>query len=173
MEQDLLLWLNHDVASPGLDRVMVAVSSLGYWLPVLVAVAVWLVWRFRGRGFAVVVAMGLAVAITDPLLGYGLKPLFARPRPCHEMAGLLRLMDGCGGPYGFPSNHAANAAAMVAALGAAFPRTLLVGIPLALAVGVSRIYLCAHYPTDVLAGYVVGALVGVLVFGMVGRLSQR
>ncbi len=168
-----MLWANQGLASPFMDGLMGLLSRDLAWYPVLAVVAVWAVVRHGRRGAVTVAAMVLAVVILDPILGLVVKPMVGRLRPCSELGDLLRLVAPCRESYSFPSNHAANAAALAASLGWSLPRTLWLGIPAALAVGFSRIYLGVHYPTDVLAGLTVGALGGLGICAAVRRLSRQ
>jgi undecaprenyl-diphosphatase len=110
----------------------------------------------------------MLVSLTDLLAYRVLKPNLARKRPCIEFTD-LRIVDSCGGEFGFPSNHAANAAAIAFFAHLYFRRKFLTSslVVFALLVGFSRVYLAAHYPLDVLAGYCLGLLTafGVYVFG--------
>jgi len=91
-----------------------------------------------------------------------LKILWRRPRPCDGADASMSLIE-IPDKYSFPSGHTATVFAVCAAL----PEegTLLVPffVGWALLIGVSRIYLRAHYPLDVLVGMLVGAASGWLV----------
>ncbi len=94
------------------------------------------------------------------ILNAALKAAFARPRP--SVVPLLALV----GSTSFPSGHSMIAAAVYLTLGALLARTTtrrrlrlyFLGVALALStvIGISRIYLGVHYPTDVLAGWSAG-----------------
>jgi undecaprenyl-diphosphatase len=85
-----------------------------------------------------------------------LKRTMVRPRPSVLLPGvhpLIAIPDH----YSFPSGHACAAMAIAMSVLLAEP---LAGVPallLALGVGVSRVYLRVHYPTDVLVGQALGA----------------
>ncbi|MBI1290915.1 phosphatase PAP2 family protein [bacterium] len=112
----------------------------------------------------------LAMGLTD-LIGGALKELFERPRPYWTLEDVRQI---AGGPSfrsksgSFPSNHAANNFAMATMLTLCFPR-LVVAIPaflLAGLVALSRVYVGVHYPSDVLGGALIGAVVSGLLFGL-------
>jgi undecaprenyl-diphosphatase len=95
------------------------------------------------------------------------KPLLPRERP-YQADGAERLVVEPSGSS-WPSGHAAVAAALAATLGEGrgpLERALLTGT--AWAVGVSRVYVGVHHPTDVIAGHGLGALSASLI-----RLGRR
>ena len=163
-DQRLLLALNH-AHTPALDAVMVFVSNRTVWFPAYALLTGWLIWHFRRRAVLLLPLLIAAVALADSITSRLFKPFFGRLRPCHapELAGLLHLPDGCGGQFGFLSSHTANSVALAVFLALVLPgsrfRGLKIGAALwAILLSYSRIYLGAHYPSDVLGGALVGAL---------------
>jgi undecaprenyl-diphosphatase len=156
----ILHWVNLRVAGPYADPVMIGISNRALWWIVAGGfLAVALLLR-NGRWLRVALVLALTVGVTDLLAFRALKPFFHRPRPCHQQ-GDLRLPTGCGSPYGFPSNHSANGMAVTAVLAWAGAGVwTAAAFCLALLVGLSRVYLGVHFPTDVLCGFFVGAMIG-------------
>lgn len=66
--------------------------------------------------------------------------------------------------YSFPSGHTTAAFSMAITYSLFFPTHAITSVALALSVGVSRIYLGVHYPTDVIAGGFLGTITSFLVF---------
>ena len=133
-----------------------------------------MLWYQQRAGEALLLVTGLAGA---SLVCHGLKIIFARPRP--PIDGLLVTMPS---DFSFPSAHTAQAVAFALACWLIFHKgwvgrdlwlftSLLVTV--ALAVGVSRIYLKVHYISDVLAGSLLGCLWVLLVYRLLGMLSGK
>ncbi len=153
--------LAHDLASPRLTTLMRAASLYGgpaVLVPAgLVAAVAFLVKGWRRGALLVVVTLAGA-----GLLNWLLKFSFARVRPASFFDYPLP------GSPSFPSGHALYAVSVfggLAVLLTARVRNLLlqlaiwfVAVSLILLVGLSRVYLGVHYPSDVLAGYAIGAI---------------
>jgi len=141
-----------------LTDVAKALTNIGA-LPVaggaLVVTALVLLWRRHGReGLALLGGLILTYVVVHIT-----KAAFGRPRPTNA------LIDASG--FAYPSAHAAYAVCWVAiavALRHAFPRLavqatlLIVGLALAVAIGLTRIYLRAHWFSDVAGGWGAGAM---------------
>jgi len=123
---------------------------------VVVAVVGFLVLQTRYHTAIVV----LATAASGELVNYVLKNVFLRPRP--DVVPHLRNVT----TSSFPSGHAMESAIIYLTLGAMLMRlserritkvyTMGIAIALTLLVGISRVYLGVHYPTDVIAGWMFG-----------------
>ncbi|MCD6594158.1 phosphatase PAP2 family protein, partial [bacterium] len=154
-------WINHKLACSFMDFIMPMFSAKAGWIPIILAILIISIWR--GGKVGRITALGVIVvfALADPLAARVLKPLFGRIRPCYALGSAVRLLWSCGGKLSFPSNHAANSAAIISVFGYFYRKSLWFGIPIALAVGLSRIYLGVHYPLDVFGGFVLGAIIGI------------
>jgi undecaprenyl-diphosphatase len=111
----------------------------------------------RRKGFFVLGLSLISFALADAGANM-LKHLFERPRPCQALEN-VRLLVGCGGSFSFPSNHAVNAFAIAATFSHFFRKTAVPMFFIAVLVALSRIYVGVHYPSDVIAGAVIGGVV--------------
>jgi len=126
-------------------------TANGYYYPAVPA-AMLLVDPHKAWSFFV--AALFAFAIELPLYKF-LKNGIRRHRPCEVLAGVHGRVSPSD-QFSFPSGHTAAAFVMATLISYFFP---ILSMPLfswALMVGFSRIYLGVHYPTDILAGLVIG-----------------
>ncbi|HZD93012.1 MAG TPA: phosphatase PAP2 family protein [Candidatus Sulfotelmatobacter sp.] len=146
-------WVHH-FASGRMTTFMNAVSLLGYNILIVELVIVFIVFaKLRWRRAAVWLAITMAGSL---LLDLALKYAYQRPRP-------VAFFGVAPGSYSFPSGHALCSLCfygILAGLLSARIQSLLWRIVvwaaaalLIITIGVSRIYLGVHYPSDVLAGY--------------------
>lgn len=145
--------------SAAFDWLVYHVAEGFLWLvPLLAVVALW-VWQRRAEAAWGVLAAGIGVAIAD-VLGGRLKYVFERPRPCHVMDAWHEVV-GCGNAFSMPSNHMINSTFVAAFLQVLFPKAGWVLWPIVAFNAFGRMYTAAHYPTDVVVGVLIGAVLGV------------
>ena len=111
-----------------------------------------------GAHYALLLGTGAGLAVGCSQV---LKRLFCRPRPTTGMGGLAALV-AIPDRFSFPSGHTAAAFGVAAALAAGGGGIAWLTLILAFGIGISRIYLGAHYPLDVAAGMLVGAASGLV-----------
>ena len=142
-----------------LDTLMPAVSELGnaglIWI--VIAAALLIGRKNRVAGFAMLCALVLDLFVCN----FVMKPLIARIRPC-DVNTAVQLLIARPTDYSFPSGHTTAAFAATSALYFSRRRLWIPALALAVLIAFSRLYLYVHYPTDILAGIVVGIGVGYL-----------
>jgi undecaprenyl-diphosphatase len=166
-DQDILLWLRQSgnlsqPIGPGwLVHAMGDITSLGGVTVLALLTLLATTYLLLDRKIAIAIFLFLSV-LSGWLASTGLKIVVARARP-DVVPHLVTVND-----LSFPSGHAMVSAVTYLTLGALLARTqryratrifvMAAGIFLAVLIGLSRIYLGVHYPTDVVAGWVAGAL---------------
>ncbi len=125
--------------------------------------------RTRRAGLAGAFALVCSLLLTNVLI----KPLMARPRPWLVVEGLWALVFE-GDPNSFPSGHTSAAFAAALAWWHTLPRKWgWVGLGAAGLMGLSRLYVGVHFPTDVLCGALVGTLCGYLGWRLLLFLEEK
>lgn len=161
-------------ATPWLHGVISGYANYGLAAFVGLLVAGW--WSARRSGqaakMAAVTCAGagtlLAVAVNQPIVAAVHE---GRPYAIHARILVLAHRSA---DFSFPSDHAVMAGAVAAGLWFVSRRLGILATIAALAMAFARVYIAAHYPQDVLAGLVLGAIVAIVVYfagcGIVARL---
>lgn len=155
--------------SPFLDPIFRGLTDPGKLLLPLLLILVGALWIRRRRGLVGLLVLAATITVSDQMSAKVLKPIFQRPRPSVVFVGAKPLF-GERGSYSFPSVHATNAFAAAVVLDAIFPGARVGLFALASLVSYSRIYVGDHWPSDVLAGVLLGSLIGLggrLLFGAI------
>lgn len=132
---------------------------------VLVVVAlVWIALFVQGgsKGRTVALLLIPTIVLSDQLNSAVLKSVFDRLRPCFTLPD-VHLLVPCGSGRSFPSSHAVNNFAGAFVVSFFYPKLTWWMYGFAAVVAFSRVYVGVHYPSDVLAGALVGLGCGALV----------
>jgi len=148
-----------------MDEVMILISSKWFWVPLYIFILYTIYKTFSKDFFKILLSLGILIFLADFGSVQLFKEIFQRARPCHLLEG-IRVVNGCGGPFGFISSHATNSFAI------AFFISLLLRrfwwfinlFSWAVLIGFSRVYLGVHYPFDILGGMFWGVFVSLLVY---------
>ena len=157
LDGSILLWIQNMLRVPGLNEGVIWFTHLGDDGLLFLALSVLLLFfsKTRRAGLIALTAMFFGLLCTN----LALKNLVARPRPWTEVAGLVPLV--LEDSFSFPSGHTTAAFAFAGAM-LLTPLCVKWGKPaallLAVCMGLSRMYVGVHYPTDVLGGMIVGLL---------------
>ena len=175
---DLILALAvQDIRFSQWHGTMEVVSSVGKAMPMAVGAATvfcWLLWK-RKKSEYLTVGLALIALGLNPLL----KLLIERPRPTEDLVSVFGHFSG----LSFPSGHAFTSMLMFGLLFYLAPLILkwqravyltrIACLAMILLTGISRVYLGAHWPSDVLGGFLFGGIVLTLVISLHQRHLRR
>ena len=155
VDKAVLTWINGN-SSPALTTFFVSVTQLGGVIAVTTITLLLIIFMLfkKAKSKAVLIALGVGGASG---IAFILKAVFERPRPdlwewlVHETY------------FSFPSGHAVGSASLALCIMVLFWQTkwriptLIVAALYMGIIGVSRLYLGVHYPTDILGGWLVAS----------------
>ena len=134
----------------------------------LVAIAVFIYWNINKKnGFVICMSLMSALSVTGIA-----KSIVRFPRPWHIIQDLdvIRMHTATG--YSFPSGHTTSASSAFTGIAMTFKKRWLsiVCALIIILVGLSRVYLCVHWPTDVIGGLIIGCGTTFLLSGVFASL---
>lgn len=168
-ELKILLWIQNHLASPFLDTFFVFITKLGdaglFWI----AIGLFFFVQKKHRTFGLLIILSLigSLLVTNGLL----KNWIARPRPYTVWT--FDLLIDKNPEFSFPSGHTSAAFAAAWMIYMNKKKFGIYALVLALLMGVSRVYLCMHYPSDVIGGAVIGILIAEGVYWLYDQYRIR
>ena len=179
LDTELFLFLN-GLHVDWLDPVMTFISGKITWAPFYLVLLFLVIKKYKRQSILILIGVVLLIVCSDQISSGIFKPIFERPRPCHNEAikDLVYLPNGhCGGAYGFISSHACNTFALAVfithILKRYYKKIAWVMFIWASLVAYSRIYMGVHYPGDVVVGAIVGMLVGFIISKLYDIISRK
>lgn len=172
IDVNILYYVQDNLRGEILNTIVSIFTSLGNYglIWILFTLALLIYPKTRKIGITCALALILELIICNGIL----KNIFARTRP-YDAFENIRCLVPPQRDYSFPSGHTASSfAAVVPAL--ADKKTRHIGVfalIVAVLMALSRIYVCVHYPSDVIGGVVVGLLCGILSCRFVQRVIDN
>ena len=157
-DEQALVWIAQNIRSSVLDPIVIFYTKLGNvgLLFIVLTLALLVFKSTRKAGLSSVCAMLIGLVVVNLTV----KPLVARPRPWDAMTDFVSLVTEK--DFSFPSGHTTVAFAFALTVCLAAPKRWMkiTAVCIAVLMGLSRLYVGVHFPTDVLAGAVFGSLSG-------------
>lgn len=159
MDAILLRLFNQIYIHPLLDGLMIGVTTVGLGLLPVLGALLFVRREQRRVGSAILAALGIGFLLTMIFWGLG-----RRPRPEE-----VRLLLSSPPFPGYPSGHTVAAFGCALVVGLSYRRLgwWLLSLGGAALISFSRIYLGAHYPSDVAAGALLGGTIGAACYGVI------
>ena len=181
LDHSLFSFINQGISNPIFDWLMPLFRNKQTWIPFYLFAVVLIARKRNWQSTLLIVLCSLtAVGIADGVSSHLLKPYFARTRPCllpEMMHQVNLLLPRCSGAFSFPSSHAANHLALALFLSLVFRKSAFYLAPIILAwafiIGFAQIYVGVHFPSDILAGLLLGILCGFLAYFIYRNLTKR
>lgn len=168
-DTQLFLKMNTEWTNPLLDSIYPWYREANAWVPLYLFLIVFAIMNFKEKALPWILFAVLTATLTDQLSSSFIKKLIERPRPCREelLMGQVRLiLNNCSGGYSFPSSHATNhfgfAMFLFLTLRPIMKKWGYVFFIWAATIAYGQVYVGVHYPLDILAGALLGCLIGYL-----------
>jgi len=164
IDVSLFYFINHTLSNPLFDKFFPFITEVKNWY--LVYAIFWLILVIKGGKRGRIAAVGILLLITasDQISSSLIKNLVERIRPCNALPD-VNILAGCTSSFSFPSSHAVNNFAFAVFFSKLYPRFKVSFYIIAVLTAFSRPYVGVHYPSDIIAGALIGSLIGYL-FGI-------
>ena len=178
IDQVVFYWINNKMGNLLFDYFFIFIRNKYVWLPLYIFIISFLIFNFKKKGLLILTIAFLTVGISDFISSGVIKPAIARIRPCNTQNNSIKIIKrvNCGSGYSFPSSHATNHFALGIFFFLIFSiinRRIASLFPIwAFLISFAQIYVGVHYPSDVLAGALLGSITGYLMYRIYKKLNS-
>ncbi len=169
IDESVLYFIHVTCGNLFFDTIMPLIRNPYFWSPLYLFLLVFM-WKNLGKkGLWWCAFFFVTFVFSDFISASLLKPFFHRLRPCNaNLFFTIRELIPCGSGFSFPSSHATNhfgmAMFMIITLQHVYKFVTPFSLFWAILICYGQLYVCAHYPSDILGGALLGSLIG-LFFG--------
>jgi membrane-associated phospholipid phosphatase len=166
LDQTLFFLINGKWNNTFFDAIMPYWREKMFWAPVYIFLVFFILLNFRLKGFYYILAVVAVIAVSDTTSSKIIKQTVERLRPCNDesIRQEVNLLVPCGSGYSFTSSHATNHFALatffIFTLCRPFRWAKYAFGFWAASIAYGQVYVGVHFPFDVLAGGMVGSLIG-------------
>lgn len=165
---EILFFIKNHIRNGLLDVVVPFYTNLGDDGIIWIALGIVMLIPKKTRKCGIMVLGALLVMVV--LNNIILKNLIARPRPCATYPELVELVH-IPTSYSFPSGHTVSAMAVAFTILTQHKKLGSIVLVMAFLMGLSRLYVGVHFPTDVYGGIIVGAVIALIVWSIEKKIS--
>ena len=165
-DQNLFFTINHGLSNSFFDWLMPALRNRFFWTPLYLFIIIFFIRNYGKQGWIMILFLGLTFGCTDFISSSLIKPTVQRLRPCNnpEIKSDVKNLIDCGSGFSFPSSHASNhfglAVLLIMMLYRKWKLILPIGLLWAASISFAQVYVGVHYPVDILAGAMLGGMIG-------------
>ena len=159
IDLSVFYFINSTISNPIFDKFFPFITNVKNWY--LAYIILWSILLIKGGKIGKFASFGIILLIisSDQISSNLLKNLFERLRPCNALDD-VNILVNCSRSFSFPSSHAVNNFAVAFYFYKLYPKLKWVLFITAALVAFSRPYVGVHYPSDILAGALIGMLIG-------------
>lgn len=159
IDLEIFNFVNQTLSNVIFDKFFPFITNVQHWF--IAYIILWFILFFKGgeNGKIVAISLIFLVAISDQISSNFLKHSFERIRPCHVLEN-VHVLIGCPRSFSFPSSHAFNNFSVAVFLYKFYPKLKWIFFTIAFLMALSRVVVGVHYPSDIIAGAVIGSIIG-------------
>ncbi|MGL5086461.1 MAG: phosphatase PAP2 family protein [Clostridium sp.] len=170
IDKEIIMFIQNNLHSDIMDWIMVVITSLGdaglIWI--LMGLGLAITKKYRRVGYLVLGALLLGLILGEVIL----KNIIQRDRPFMIIEGIDSIIKAPTS-YSFPSGHTTASFAAAGVLASSFRKKSIFIFMGASLIAISRIYLGVHFPTDIIAGIILGLTCSYLVLLIDKKISRE
>lgn len=178
-DKELFLSVNQGMSNAFFDWLMPILRNRFTWAPLYLFIIIFSIKNYKKEGVMMIVALLLNFGISDSVSSNLVKNSVQRLRPCNDIELREQMVQRvrCSGGYSFTSSHATNHFAMAVLLIILFYRrwkhVLWLALLWAISISFAQVYVGVHYPFDILAGALLGILIGLTSGYIYNRIRKK
>jgi len=158
-----------------LEPFLILIRGTWIWIPLYIILTFLMMYHWQKKFWVPLLFTLLVVLVADTMSSTLIKKSVKRPRPCRTVE-MVEKRVPCGSGYSFTSSHATNHMALGVfwiQLFSVWGRKRWWFLVWALAIGFAQIFVGVHYPLDVLSGFILGGIIGLIMFKLFESAFQK
>lgn len=169
MDLEILLMIQN-LSNPLFDAIGKIFNILGEkgWIFIACSLILMINKKTRVAGFVLFIVLGITGLSTEII-----KEFVERPRPFVAYPSIAPLYNETSLYSSFPSGHTSMAFAFATTMALFYPKYKFPLFTMAIIMGFTRLYGFVHYPTDVIAGAMIGIIVAIVVYKIYLKINKR